>query len=497
MKLISICGGNDTESVRAALAPFGLVQNEIVLHSSEKKDAVRLGRQMAEQAPTAVICFGETGLSAGLFVLKKCKKAKIPLLAAISSPTDASRLAPFDAILCTDESVRTALLATDLPAHKLCTPAEVLTRGLTALKPQKRNEVVISGSYGLGNFGDDAMLAAILAEVRKHNPWSRITVLSRDPAATRKTHRVDTLPSFALPALIARLRKAQLLISGGGTLLTDLTSTLSLLYYLTIIRLAHRFGARVLLYSCGIGPFAAETNKKRVARTLNRAAEAIVLRDARSAQELAVIGVTKPIVLCTRDAAFDLTHDPNADAPQFPFARYALFALRPWNRDGETIAEIRETARRLWCERGLAAVFLPMETPKDLVFAQALTADLETPHAIFSEVGSFAEAFAAIAKAAVVISMRLHAMIAAGAADVPTVGIAYDIKISGYLDHVGCDFGLAYESLTANALFDQVDRALAYGHGHVPPTNEAGKAALAAMLTDKTKEDAHEAVTRH
>jgi tripartite ATP-independent transporter DctM subunit len=61
------------------------------------------------------------------------------------------------------------------------------------------------------------------------------------------------------PLAIARaVRRCDMLISGGGSLLQDVTSSKSLHYYLAIIRFAQLLGKKVFIYSQGIGPIEKE-----------------------------------------------------------------------------------------------------------------------------------------------------------------------------------------------------------------------------------------------
>ena len=63
-----------------------------------------------------------------------------------------------------------------------------------------RSGIVICGSYGLGNAGDEAILKAILQEVRATAPGEEITVLSRNPAETEARHSVQAVHMFDIPA---------------------------------------------------------------------------------------------------------------------------------------------------------------------------------------------------------------------------------------------------------------------------------------------------------
>ena len=116
------------------------------------------------------------------------------------------------------------------------------------------SRIVVSGYYGSKNAGDEAMLAAMLEVLGDLDPKLHITVISADPEDTRKRHGVDAVSWLGLPAIIRELRQADLLISGGGSLLQNVTSRRSLYYYMGIIFLAFMAGLKVMLYAQGIGP---------------------------------------------------------------------------------------------------------------------------------------------------------------------------------------------------------------------------------------------------
>ena len=114
-----------------------------------------------------------------------------------------------------------------------------------------RDGVVICGAYGRGNAGDDAILDAILQEVRSLDPDMPVTVLSKDPAATRLTYRVRSIHRSHVLSWRHAMRKSVLYINGGGSLIQDVTSRRSLWYYLYNIRSAH---APVSYTHLGWGP---------------------------------------------------------------------------------------------------------------------------------------------------------------------------------------------------------------------------------------------------
>jgi polysaccharide pyruvyl transferase WcaK-like protein len=101
---------------------------------------------------------------------------------------------------------------------------------------------VISGYYGFGNVGDEAILAGLLQGFRELAPEATLTVLSGDPAATEAEHGVPAWPRGVRHAASA-IRQADLLVSGGGGLLQDATSWRSPLYYLWVLQMARKRGA--------------------------------------------------------------------------------------------------------------------------------------------------------------------------------------------------------------------------------------------------------------
>ena len=131
-------------------------------------------------------------------------------------------------------------------------------------------KIVISGYYGSKNGGDEAMLAAMLEVLREEIPNLHVTVISLNPEYTKRRHNVDAVPRPDIWTIIQRIRTADLLISGGGSLLQNVTSGRSLYYYLAIIFLALLFGRKVMLYAQGIGPIRGALAHKLMNLIVNR-----------------------------------------------------------------------------------------------------------------------------------------------------------------------------------------------------------------------------------
>jgi len=106
----------------------------------------------------------------------------------------------------------------------------------SAVDKEKSLKVVISGYYGFGNTGDEAILTSLLNMLR-HDNSLEITVLSAHPRQTRAEHKVKAVSRFNPFSIMVSILRSNLLISGGGGLLQDVTSSRSLLYYLSVISL--------------------------------------------------------------------------------------------------------------------------------------------------------------------------------------------------------------------------------------------------------------------
>ena len=120
------------------------------------------------------------------------------------------------------------------------------------------DKIVISGYYGFSNAGDEAMLSSLIASLKRTSPQVEITVISGNPARTRRNHGVYAVHRFNPYAVIRAIKHCTMVISGGGSLLQNVTSSRSLYYYLAIMEIALYFHKPLMLYGQGIGPINGE-----------------------------------------------------------------------------------------------------------------------------------------------------------------------------------------------------------------------------------------------
>jgi polysaccharide pyruvyl transferase CsaB len=315
--------------------------------------------------------------------------------------------------------------------------------------------LLISGFYGMGNTGDEAVLAALVQLFWEQEPGIGITVLSGDPEGTRRDHGVAALPRYRPAAILAALRRCDLFVSGGGSLLQDVTSVRSLLYYLAVILLARLARRPAVVLAQGIGPIRRPALRRLTGRILQGVAR-ITVRDGDSAIELQRMGVgagSGPAVTVTADPVFALRPSPaeRAQAVLEPFAGprpWVGVSVRPWPGIEARLSSLGEALRAV-DEAGGSLLFLPLQPEADRPFCCRLAEEVGMG-AVLAGCPSPAEWLALVARLDRVVAMRLHALIFAASAGVPCLGLSYDPKV---------DSLLARLDLTPAAHIDRFDSA--------------------------------------
>ncbi len=332
----------------------------------------------------------------------------------------------------------------------------------------KRDGILICGAYGRGNAGDDAILEAIVREMRQLDPDLPLWVLSRRPKETRLTYRVNAIYTFNVPRFLRRMGRIRLYINGGGSLMQGATSRRSLWFYLFTIWAAKIRGNPVIMYGCGIGPIQYPSNRRLCAKVLQKRVDVITLRDTHSKTELEDMGITNPKIILAADptvilpAADPATVDGLLETAKLdPTGNYIGFTLRPWAGFESKVDIFAQAADYAYEKHGLTPVFLPIERRLDLPAAQLVAQRMKAPHYLLDETGSSAHTIGLFARMKVVVSMRLHALVFAAGQGVPLAGVVYDPKVSSFLHYIGQDLYTDLKKLTLEDLRSHIDAAAA------------------------------------
>ena len=330
-----------------------------------------------------------------------------------------------------------------------------------------KDGIVICGAYGKGNAGDDAILKAIVQEMRALDRDRPIWVMSRRPKEIRLNYRTGAIYTFNFPGVLRRFRKAALYINGGGNLMQDVTSTRSLQYYLYTLSAAKRLGCAVMMYGCGIGPIERPYNRARTTKVLNQSVDLITLRDDLSQGELERMKITKPETRRSADPTIILKPAPKeitdlamkgcgipADG------NYIGFGLRSWKGLDSVIDEIAGAANYAYEKHGLTPVFVPIEFPSDLMPAELVAARLHCPHYLITTRQPIEVTIGILARMKTVVGIRLHSLMFSAGQGVPVIGLSYDPKVDGFLNFIGSRTCIPLAETTREKLCPLIDECV-------------------------------------
>ena len=327
---------------------------------------------------------------------------------------------------------------------------------------QERDLVVISGYYGFGNLGDEAILEEIIDEVKQLVAPEKIYVLSNNPQNTSRSFGVKAVSRWKLKALTDLLTSTKLFISGGGGLFQDVTSAKPPVFYAFQIAVARLMGAKVLIFAQGLGPLRSFASKG-VTRGAFTMANLITVRDQDSHSLLNSWGINSEL---TADPVWKLQPStlPAAIADQFKMLTGANFkeksflpygseenrervekeekpnllvglSLRESKNFSNEQMEILALSLHKHLPDSAQLLLLPLQKEQDLP-------QLERFEKLWQKYGRKAtfvnpvhmskpsEWLSLFSRLDLLVGMRLHAVIMSLKSKVPVIGLAYDHKVS-------------------------------------------------------------------
>ncbi len=312
----------------------------------------------------------------------------------------------------------------------------------------RRRDVLLSGYYGFGNAGDEAILSSIYENIQSLHRNIGVSVLISHPEQSAGRYPFRMVNRFHPFQVLKAVRRCDVLISGGGSLLQDRTSTKSILYYIAVMKLANWFRKPVVMYANGIGPVDRAKNRKRVKKIAQKAG-LITLRDSNSAEELRGMGVKGKELHVTADPVFTYDrHRAYRDAAQtagllneygIPADRgFVGVSLREWGGSEPDFDEkMARICDHIYETSGLNIVFIVMQTPNDGEISERVKAKMKSPAYIVQEIESTAQFMGLTGCAEWILCMRLHTLIFAANTGVPALGLIYDPKVRDYLHMLG------------------------------------------------------------
>lgn len=376
---------------------------------------------------------------------------------------------------------------------------------------------LISGYYGEGNAGDEAILAGIIQEIRRYDPRAHFRVMSFSPHDTRMRHGVESLStSLRDPkALADAVRWADLVISGGGSMLHEADFALygrhfllragklrPIPYFLSVVGFARALGRPVMWYAQGLGPLHTRAARVTVGM-MGSTSQVVTWRDREAAALAAKVGVRSAVQMVVPDPAYALEPCSRVAAREV-LAEWAvpltgrLLAVcpRPWLNRTEYKRQLVRVLARVVFDENCFIIFLPFQQRSDGPLCRELAADSQLSGRSFDLhfVDDPSLLAGLLREADVAVTMRLHAGILAAAAGTPAAAIAYDPKVDSFARQTGQDRyvvtadeletesgGAKLEALLHDSLANVAQRRRKLASAAAPLRRAAGRTACVAV----------------
>ena len=293
---------------------------------------------------------------------------------------------------------------------------------------------IVSGYIGFDNFGDEAIAMALTNELKSKHA-EKITLISSNPAKTAKMYNVN---SCSMLKFFKPLAEADVLISGGGSLLQDITSLKSLIYYLGVIYIALFLKKKVHIFSQGIGPINTKIGKI-LTRYALRHCEKISVRDKKSQELLKSWNIESELV---RDPVFNL------DIPTQNIKGIVGVQLRSYpTLSDDFLKRLAKEVILKFADKQIQVISLQDSLDLEVCnkFANMVRKQGIENVQVLSKL-SVQQVFDTISKLEYLIGMRFHANVVAIKSNVKTLAINYDPKVQKLAE----EFNLSLINLNQN-----------------------------------------------
>ena len=278
-------------------------------------------------------------------------------------------------------------------------------------------KIAISGYYGFKNFGDEAILSVLVNHLKSLQN-SDITVFSSDVEYTEKTYGVKAVKRFCLKDVLKTIKDCDVLVSGGGSLLQDVTSLKSLIYYAFIIAMGLFFNKKVVIFAQGIGPLNSNV-AQNIVKNLLKYCSYVTVRDENSLKLLEKLGIKSELV-CDPIYSLDIKSEP---------------------QNGVVGVQLRDfkTMNQELLQKLALLIVTKFSDKKIEIFSLQKTQDLDLCKRFEAIVKSFNpdicteivedDIINRLSRLEYLIGMRFHAVLVALKCGVRTCAINYDVKV--------------------------------------------------------------------
>ncbi|MGB9832757.1 MAG: polysaccharide pyruvyl transferase family protein [Caldisericum exile] len=220
--------------------------------------------------------------------------------------------------------------------------------------------------------------------------------------------------------IINEIKNSDILISGGGGLLQDKTSSRSLYYYLSLLKLPKIFRKYSTVFAQGVGPITKNVDRK-ILKSILDTVDLITVRDNESKELLKSIGVRKEIFV-TQDLAF--LYEP-ATQKEFNFDEpYNILQIK--GNEKIDLEEVADIARFMHYRTEYETILVPFYKNIDLDVAKRIEEKTKFKVVVPEDID---EVFAIFRGAKFIVGMRYHSVVFSLLLKKPILPIFYDDKV--------------------------------------------------------------------
>lgn len=295
----------------------------------------------------------------------------------------------------------------------------------------------IIGYYGSSNLGDELLLSETVEILQPHISRENIKALSYNVELTQKIHGIKGISRNKFIRILKTIKDSDFLIGGGGSMLQNITSNRSLIYYLALINAAFLFRKKVILLGNGIGPIKGKLQAYLVKKTLLKV-DYLHLRDEDSYKWIHGTG----------NANIDLGTD--LALQRVPIKKNqkkdcVIINLRNWKNIDTVKTAVKDLIVHIEAS-GYEVVLLSMQKNND----DQILKSLGTVYR-FDDLAALKQK---VESARFIVGMRLHLLILSAVFSIPFFGLVYDPKVSSFCKKMGQPFFENLESLKSSDLIE-------------------------------------------
>jgi len=315
--------------------------------------------------------------------------------------------------------------------------------------------ILLSGYFGFNNLGDEAILASMVDMIREEADDVEIIVLTDRPEETKVKYNTETIYRYDIFKIAAKMRQSDIFISGGGSLLQDVTSLRSVPYYLGLIWLAQFFNLKTVFFAQGVGPVKNGFYRFLIKLVLNRV-DYLSVRDLKSELFLEEIGINRNKVELIDDPVYgyNICEEPVQKTDRI---KRIGVSVRNW-QDNSYLEVLADFLNYLIKKEEFAITIVPFHEGEDVRISKKLKEMLYTRAEITDYTDDLNEINQLYNSFDLFIGVRLHSLIFAAVNCVPFIGISYDPKVESLIKEMNYQPTITTKNINQTQLITAYDR---------------------------------------